>query len=261
MLKAILGYRQFIYSCVRREFQTKYQQSLLGSLWAVLNPLAMIIVYTVIFSQIMRAKLPGIDSSFAYSIYLCAGTIAWGLFSEMLVRCTSIFIDNANMLKKINFPRVCLPIIVSLSAFVNFLIIFSLFLIFLLIIDYFPGWTIVGVIPLLLVQIMFAAGLGILLGVINVFFRDVGQFLGVFMQFWFWFTPIVYPINIIPENLRGLLVINPMYHIIKGYQDIFMRNVCPDWSGIFIVGLLAVGVCMFAIRLYHRHIGEVVDEL
>ena len=246
---------------MRREFQTKYQQSLLGSLWAVLNPLAMIIVYTVIFSQIMRAKLPGIDSSFAYSIYLCAGTIAWGLFSEMLVRCTSIFIDNANMLKKINFPRVCLPIIVSLSAFVNFLIIFSLFLIFLLIIDYFPGWIIVGVIPLLLVQIMFAAGLGVLLGVINVFFRDVGQFLGVFMQFWFWFTPIVYPINIIPENLRGLLVINPMYHIIKGYQDIFMRNVCPDWSGIFIVGLLSVGVCMFAIRLYHRHIGEVVDEL
>ena len=261
MVQVILQYRQFILECVKREFQSRYQQSLLGSLWAVLNPLAMIVVYTVIFSQLMKARLPGIDSSFAYSIYLCAGSITWGLFSEIIMRCVSIFIDNANMMKKIQFPRICLPIIVMASAIINFVIIFALFMIFLFIIDYLPGWKIVGIIPLLIVQILFAGGMGILLGVINVFFRDVGQCLNVFMQFWFWFTPIVYPHTIIPENLRFLLNFNPMYHIIKGYQDIFMNRVWPDWTGIIILGVISLCICLITLRLYRNHIGEVVDEL
>ena len=92
--------------------------------WAVINPLAMITVYTVIFSQIMRAKLPNIDSTFAYSIYLCAGIITWGLFSEIVNKGQNVFIDNANLLKKISFPRLCLPVIVVTTALINFSIIF-----------------------------------------------------------------------------------------------------------------------------------------
>lgn len=261
MLQAIIQYRQFIFECVKREFQAKYQQSLLGSLWAVLNPLAMIFVYTVIFSQLMKARLPGVDSAFAYSIYLCAGQLTWGLFSETIMRCVSIFIDNANMMKKIQFPRICLPLIVVLSAIVNFSIIFALFLVFLAVIGYLPGWKILAVFPLLAVQILFSCGLGVLLGLINVFFRDVGQFVNVFMQFWFWFTPIVYMPTLIPEKLQIFLTLNPMYHLIKGYQDIFMSHVWPHWSAIAVLGILSLLLCLVTLRMYRNHIGEVVDEL
>ncbi|WP_291371604.1 ABC transporter permease, partial [Acinetobacter sp. UBA5934] len=115
-LKPLWGYRGFIYGSVKREFQSKYRNSLLGGAWTFLNPLAMIVVYTVIFSQVMKAKLPGIESGFAYSIYLCAGVLTWGLFAEIVGRGQNIFLENANLLKKISFPRMCLPIITVLNA-------------------------------------------------------------------------------------------------------------------------------------------------
>jgi len=169
----------------------------------------MILVYTVIFSQIMRAKLPGVDSTFAYSIYLCAGVLTWGLFAEIIGRGQNVFIENANLLKKLSFPRICLPIIVVLNAGLNFAIIFGLFTGFLILSGNFPGEVFLAVFPVLVVQIVFSIGLGITLGVLNVFFRDVGQFFGIFLQFWFWFTPIVYPLTILPEEVRPLLVLNP----------------------------------------------------
>ena len=116
MVKAVWTYRGFVLGSVKREFQLKYRNSLLGAAWSVLNPLAMIVVYTVIFSQVMKAKLPGVDSTFAYSIYLCAGLLTWGLFAEIVGRAQNIFLDHANLMKKLSFPRMTLPVIVILSA-------------------------------------------------------------------------------------------------------------------------------------------------
>jgi len=138
-LRHLYQYKGFILGSVKREFQSKYQNSLLGAAWTVLNPLAMIIVYTVIFSQIMRAKLPGIDSTFAYSIYLCAGVLTWGLFAEIVTRAQNTFLEHANLLKKLSFPRLCLPVIVVANALLNFSIVFGLFSIFLLSSGNFPG--------------------------------------------------------------------------------------------------------------------------
>ena len=134
-MRPIWAYRGFIKGSIQREFQSKYRNSLLGAAWNIINPLAMIVVYTVIFSQVMRAKLPGVESAYAYSIYLCAGVITWGLFAEITSRSQSMFLDNANMLKKLNFPRITLPLIVVLNAILNFAIILSLFLVFLLIFE------------------------------------------------------------------------------------------------------------------------------
>src|SRR5881394_167035 len=106
---AIWRYRNFVLGAVRREFELRYRGSMLGSLWNVLNPLAMIAVYTIIFSGLMQARLPGVDSTFAYSIYLCAGIFSWGLFTEIVSRGQTVFLDNANLIKKLSFPRVCLP--------------------------------------------------------------------------------------------------------------------------------------------------------
>jgi len=254
-------YRGFIVGSVKREFQSRYRNSLLGAAWTVLNPLAMIIVYTVIFSQLMKARLPGVDNGLAYGIYLCAGILTWGFFAEILGRSQSVFLENANLIKKLSFPRICLPLIVVLNAGVNFAIIFALFLGFLLVTQNFPGWAVLGVLPVLALQVAFAIGLGIILGVLNVFFRDVGQFIGIFLQFWFWFTPIVYPLSILPESIQPLIALNPMAPLIGAYQGIFVYGQWPNWVELWPSALLAGALCLLAMRLFRKRAGEMVDEL
>ena len=261
MFQKIFRYRQFIISCIIREFQTRYQRSLMGAAWAVFNPLAMIVVYTVIFSQVMKAKLPDIDNTFGYSIFLCAGILSWGLFSEIVGRCIHVFLDNANTIKKLNFPRICLPLTIVGTAIVNFLIIFGIFLLFLIVSGNFPGIVILAVLPLLLTLIFFSIGLGVALGVLNVFFRDVGQLMGIILQFWFWATPVVYPASILPQWSLRFLAFNPMLQLVQGMQTIFVEQNWPDLMSIAAVAVLSMGLCLLAFRLYHNHVGEMVDEL
>ncbi len=261
MARAVWNYRGFVLGSVQREFQTRYRNSLLGAVWTILNPLSMIIVYTVIFSQLMKARLPGVDNNLAYGIYLCAGILAWGFFAEVIGRSQSVFLEHANLIKKLSFPRICLPLIVVLNASVNFAIIFALFLGFLVVTQNFPGWSVLAVIPLLLIQVAFAIGLGIILGVLNVFFRDVGQLVGIVLQFWFWLTPIVYPASILPEGIRPLIEANPMAALIAAYQGIFVYGQWPSWMSLWPITLLAVIFCLVGIRLFRKRSGEMVDEL
>lgn len=259
--KSLWAYRGFIVGNVKREFQSKYTNSLLGATWTLINPLAMIIVYTVIFSQIMRSKLPGIDGAFSYSIYLCAGVLTWGLFAEIVNRAQNTFLENANLIKKLNFPRLCLPVILVANAMVNFFIIFTLFSIFLLMSGNFPGLVYVAIFPLLAILALFAIGLGITLGVLNVFFRDVGQFFGIVIQFWFWLTPIVYPLSILPESVQKMMRYNPMAGLINAFQNIFVGQLWPAWESLVPVTIVAVILCMFSLHLFRKHAGEMVDEL
>jgi lipopolysaccharide transport system permease protein len=261
MLKGLWAYRGFIRGSVQREFQSKYRNSLLGAAWNIINPLAMIVVYTVIFAQVMRAKLPGVDSTFAYSIYLCAGVLTWGLFTEMVGRSQNMFLDNANLLKKISFPRITLPIIVVANAGLNFAIVFGLFLAFLVVSGNFPGWVAMALVPILVLQIAFAMGLGMVLGVLNVFFRDVGQFFGIFLQFWFWLTPIVYPATILPESIKPYMAINPMAPVMAAYQGILVNKQWPQWSTLWPTALLALALCLLGLHLFKKNAGEMVDEL
>ena len=261
MVRALWAYRAFIIGSVQREFQSKYRNSLLGAAWTVINPLAMIVVYTVIFAQVMRAKLPGIDSTFAYSIYLCAGVLTWGLFAEIIGRAQNMFLDHANLLKKLSFPRLCLPVTVVANASLNFAIVFALFTMFLVITGNFPGWAYLGLLPVLAIQIAFAIGLGISLGVLNVFFRDVGQFFGIFLQFWFWLTPIVYPASILPESMRPMMAYNPMATLTAAYQTILVTGHWPNWQTLWPVALLSLLLCATGFRLFKTHAGELVDEL
>ncbi|NDK40143.1 ABC transporter permease [Pseudoxanthomonas gei] len=254
-------YRGFVLGSVKREFQSKYQNSLLGGLWTVLQPLAMILVYTLVFSELMRARLPGVDTPFAFSIYLCAGVLTWGLFNEIVQRCMGVFLENGNMIKKLSFPRICLPAIVVLSALLNFSITLAIFLAFLAVTGNFPGLELVSVLPLLLVQVAFALGLGIIIGVLNVFFRDVGQFFSIVLQFWFWFTPIVYSTATLPEGVRGLIALNPMTGLMQSYQGIFLEHRWPHWSAVLPLAVLAVVLCVLGLLLFRRRSAEMVDEL
>ncbi len=262
MFYALWAYRGFIFGTVKREFQIKYRNSLLGAAWNIINPLAMIVVYTVIFSQLMRARVSGLDNSvYGYSIYLCAGTLTWGLFAEIVGRAQNTFIEHANLLKKLSFPRLCLPVVVVLNALINFSITISLFTAFLLLTDNFPGLIYVALLPLLLILIGFAIGLGITLGVLNVFFRDVGQFFGIFLQFWFWFTPIIYPISTLPDVLQKLMIYNPMATIISAFQTVLVYRLWPQWDTLLYPVALVFFFCILGLFLFRRHVGEMVDEL
>lgn len=260
-LRPLWVYRGFILGSVKREFQSKYRTSILGSVWSILNPLAMILVYTVIFAEVMKAKLPGINSIYGYSIYLCAGILTWGLFAEIVGRGQTVFLDNSNLLKKLSFPRLCLPLIIIASAVVNFAIVFGLFVLFLVVTGSFPGIVFLGVIPLLVVLVLFSIGLGITLGILNVFFRDVGQFFGIVLMFWFWLTPIVYTGNILSEKLRGWIAFNPMVPLMDGFQRVLSSGQWPQWENLLYPAALSLLLCVLGVRLFRRHAGDMVDEL
>ena len=261
MLRGLWAYRGFVLGSVQREFQSKYANAILGAVWSLLSPLAMILVYTVIFAEVMRTKMPGSDSTFAYSIYLCAGILTWGLFAEMVGRGQTMFLEQSNLLKKVSFPRICLPVIVTLNALVNFGIIFGLFVVFLIVTGNFPGAVFVTLLPVLVLQVMLALGIGMVVGILNVFFRDVGQFMTIALQFWFWLTPIVYPASILPEHVRPILHWNPMAPIIATWQGVLVKGTPPDWGSLIYPLVVALLLCTLGLRMFRKRAGEIVDEL
>lgn len=257
----LLRYRGFIFESVAREYQLKVSGSALGAWWMLLGPLAQVAMYALILSELMKARLPGIQDKHAYVIYLLAGMACWALFSEVLSRSTNIFIENANLLKKLAFPRITLPVIVALSAALNHLLFLSVTFLFLLATVHFPGWEIFALIPLGLLTVITASSLGITLGVLNVFYRDVGQLLVIVIQFWFWATPIVYTQNILPETLRELSYMNPLIPLIEAYQQIIYLHRAPDWSGLIPLTIISLGLVVVAQTIFRRAQGELVDAL
>ena len=261
MLKDVWSFRDFIWSSVKREFRSRWTGTQLGPFWLIAQPLATIIIFTVIFANIMRPGMPTHDSKFAYSIYLCSGVLTFGLFSEMLSRGVNIFVENANLLKKIHFPKLCLPIIVLLSSLINFAIIMTLFIVFLIITSAFPGWTIFSALPVLAIQLIFTIGLGMLLATINVFYRDIQQTVSVVLQFWFWLTPIVYIAPTLPDMARTVLNWNPLWPIISAYQGIFLEHQAPDWSTLIYPLTLGIIFSLLGVYAFYKLQGEIVDEL
>jgi lipopolysaccharide transport system permease protein len=255
------AFRAFIRNTVQHEFQARYRNSLLGVSWALLGPLAQILVYTLVFSKMMRGKLPQIDSTYGYSIYLCVGLLTWGYFADIMGRGLNVFLDNANLIKKIRFPHLSLPVIALLNATVNFSFVFGLFLLFLLVSGSFPGWPVLAALPILAIVVVFAIGLGIIFGVINVFFRDVGPAVAILLQFWFWLTPIVYPVNILPDQVHWWLQLNPLFSVVVAMQTVFVYGYWPDWLTLLPTALLGIALCGFGWQLYRHRVGDMFDQL
>lgn len=261
MLRGLWLYRSFIISSVKREFQKRYAGSALGISWNIVQPLTMILVYTMVFTEIMRTRLPTSDDQFAYSIYLCAGMLPWMLFQEIILRSSNVFIENGNLLKKSSFPRICLPTIVSLSALTHFAIAFILFMLFLFAMERFPGWIVIAALPLLILQLALAVAAGIILGTLNVFFRDIGQITNIVLQFWFWLTPIVYPLSALPSVVQQWLDINPLTPLMKGYQDIFVSYQLPIWSTLLPLAAATLVLMIVGYLMFRGRAPEIVDEL
>ena len=261
MLRDLYLYRGFIAQSLRNELISRFSRSKLGGLWAILNPLSQVLIYALIFANVLAAKLPGVDSQYAYSIYLMAGILGFTLFSEIVGRCLNIFIEYGNLIKKMSFPRVTLPAIAIGSCVINnFFLFISMLGIFALLGHQF-NMAMLWLIPLTLVVIVFSLGIGLILGVMNVFLRDIGQVVTIVLQMLFWFTPIVYPVTIIPEAYRHWLDLNPIYPITEAYQKILVYGNNPEWEGVLII--LAVGIILSIVGLFifRRSSAEMVDAL
>lgn len=244
-LKNILEYYDMINSLTRRDLRGKYKGSVLGFLWTFLVPLCQIIVYTIVFSNIFRNGLEH------FYIYLSIGMIPWLFFNEALTQGAGAIVNQADMTKKIYFPREVLPISVVNSRFINMLLSYIIVFIFI----FFSG---VGFkLPLLpylllvfLVEYILALGGSILLSALTVYFRDVEYIVGVAMMAWIWMTPIMYATDAVPEKLDFILKLNPMSPIIMAYHDILYYQVTPNVLGllmcfVFSVLFLIVGEIIF----------------
>lgn len=261
MFSAVWRYRHFIIASIRGELKGRYARSRLGLLWSILSPLAQATIFAVILAEVLGAKLGGVDVKGAYPIYLMSGMAAWGLFSEILNRCLSVFVEFAGTLKKISFPRLCLPIIVWGGALVNHgLLLLSMAVVFAFF-GHFPSWTWLSVIPGIVLISMFAFGLGMMLGIFHVFSRDVGQVMAVVLQLWFWLTPIVYMRDILPEHLRWLLNLNPMVALVGIYQNGLLFNRWPELPTLLVPGGLALVLFAMSFLLFRRASAELVDVL
>lgn len=261
-LAALWRYRGFIWAEVSRQFRAKYQGSVLGSAWTLLNPLAMILIYTLVFSHVMGARLPALDSPFAYAIHVCAGLLPWGLFQDVITRSVNLFIAHASLIKKIAFPTCSLVVIVLSTALLDFALIFATFLLLLAVTGTLPGLVLAALVPLLLLQIGLSAGLGLLAAVLQVFFRDVGHTTAIILRLWFWLTPIVYPISILPDWVRFWVQgFNPMTALVDGYQRILLLHRWPDWSSLWLPALSAAAALWLGLTLYRARAGELLDEL
>ncbi len=262
MIRDIWRFRQFIASSVRSELVARFVRSRLGGCWMIIHPLAQVLMYALILSAVLSAKLPGMEESrFAYSIYLLAGILGWTLFTEVVDRCSRVFVENAEMMKKLVFPRICLPAIVIGSALVNSLFLFAAGLAVFIVLGHIPGRELIWLPLVVLLNLALATGLGLVLGIFNVFVRDVGQLVGLALQYGFWFTPIVYMPAILPETLRGLLRLNPLYWVVGGYQDILVFHHPPQWAGLAAVAALAGALLGLALFLFRRASPEMVDVL
>ena len=227
----------------------------------ILNPLAQATIFAIVLSEVLVTKIAHVDNKSAYAIYLMAGMSAWGLFAEIINRSTTVFIEYSNTLKKIAFPRLCLPLIVGGSAMINHLLLLAAIAVVFLFFGHFPtlAWLVLPVGMLLIV--LFAFGLGIILGLLNVFSRDVGQVMGIVLQLWFWFTPVVYLIDNMPQRFVTMLQLNPMTPLVQIYQNALLYGKVPAWSELLLPFLISSGIFIFSFWIFRRASADLVDAL
>lgn len=264
MLQMFLGlwrYRGFVLSSIRNDFSSRFARSRLGGLWMIINPLAQVAIYALILSNVLAAKLPGVDRQYAYALYLMAGMLGWSLFSETITRCLTLFVDQGNLMKKMSFPRITLPFIAIGCSLLNYLLLLGALLVVFAFFGKYPDLIMLWLIPLTLAVVALGFGIGLILGVLNVFVRDVGQVVPILLQVWFWFTPIVYPVNIVPSYIVDFVKANPFYALASSYHQILVYDTAPDLSFLWPTLLISAVLLALGLVMFRRSAPEMVDVL
>ena len=243
------------------DLRGRYVGSSLGLFWSVIHPLVLIAIYTVVFSSIMGARLAGSADPYAYGLYLCAALLPWNGFQEIVMRCTTIFPDNANLVRKVAFPKLILYGFVAVSAAINLALAIAVFLVAFVLTGHTLGPAVLVWLAFVALQLVFALGLGVVLSVLHVFLRDTAQLVGVAFQLLFWATPIVYVLDVLPPWLRSLERLNPLHLFSLTHRDLLLHDVAPSALRTSVLLGLTVATFALALAVYRRFRADILDEL
>lgn len=261
MIRSIWAYRYFIASSIKNELRVRFIRSKLGAFWMIIHPLMQVLIFATILSEVLSAKLPGIDNKYAYALYLMAGTLCWSMFAETVGKGVSLFVDSGNLMKKMAFPRICLPVIAGGTMLVNnLLLLVAIFAVFA-VLGHYPQMEALWLPLLMLLTLFFAMSIGLLLGVLNVFMRDIGQVVPVVLQALFWLTPIVYNISILPKHVQDVFKLNPLYPLVTSYQNVLLYNRPPVWDELIWLMVAAIVLALASLVMFRRASPEMVDAL
>ena len=254
LLTGLLGFIRSIYqnkfmirSMVVRDMRSRYVGSYLGIFWSFIHPLVQLSIYYFVFSVVIKIKLGPEYGGTNFAFWLVSGLLPWLFFTDVVTRSPSAILDQSNLITKMVFPSQILPFAHLVAAMVNHLIAVVIFIAFLLLFGYELSFQVLFILPILLGMSIFALGIAWTLSALNVFLRDIGQIVGVFVQIWFFATPIIYPPHLVPDNLVKELLhgLNPMFHAIQGYRAALLGKTDIDMTGLsflFILALLTFGV-------------------
>ncbi len=247
------------FSFAKRDFKERYVGTGLGQLWYVLSPIITIFIYTVIFSDFMKMKLDIVDNSYSYSIYLVPGLLAWTSFSTVLMRLNSSILEKSNLIKKINVPVYVYQLGIVITEFGILMLSYSLALLFLLLVNQPISLTFLYLVPILFLQTIFAFALGVIISLFTPFFKDLKEAVPIFVQLWFWMTPIIYMKEMVADKYPLLLIYNPFYYFAQIYQDIFLYSKAPTVHAMSTILAISILTLLLAGILYKKMIGTIKD--
>lgn len=247
------------FSFAKRDFKERYVGTGLGQLWYILSPIITIFIYTVIFSDFMKMKMNLVDNSYAYSIYLVPGLLAWGSFSTIITRLNTSFFEKASLIKKINVPMYTFYLSIILTELFLFFISILLGIVFLLIVSQPITWVFLWMIPIMILQTLFAFGIGAIFSLFTPFFKDLKEAVPVAIQLWFWMTPILYMKEMLEKDYSFLLTYNPFFYFVEIYQNIFLYSKEPNMNSIIIILIVTSCSLIIAGILYKKMISTIKD--
>ena len=255
IFKKIYNYRELLKTNVKKEIRGRYKNSILGIMWSFLNPLLQLAVYSIIFG----ALLTGGDKT--YHIYICVALIPWTYFTTAITQSAFTVIGNADIIKKVYFPREILPISVVTSGAVNFVISTIIILAFVIFSGIGLSWYLLFYPFILLIQYILLLGISFIVSSVTVYFRDLEHIIGVVLMAAFYATPIVYKLEQLPANLQIIMQLNPMTHLINAYRDIFYYHQMPNMQILCILLVLSIILTIIGYFIFKKLQKGFAEEL
>lgn len=247
-----------------RELRGKYKRSVLGYAWSIINPIMNLAVYGVVFGLYLRVDPPVGDPSGLknYAFFLVTGLLGWSFLTNSLGGAVGSLVANENLITKVYFPRAVLPTAVTVSHLIGLLIELAVLSIALMAIggNMVLPWLPL-LVPLLALQLIFVLGLGFFLSVANAYFRDVNHFVAIFLNAWFYATPILYPESIIPDWARTFTRLNPMSHFVDAYRDLLYDLRFPAPKEWLLLCALSTGSFVLGWMFFRHHEPHLAEEL
>jgi lipopolysaccharide transport system permease protein len=244
-----------LFAFAERDIKVRYRRTLIGIGWAIIQPLFQMIIFSIIFGKFAKIETGQIP----YPVYIYSALVPWQFFSRSLTEASMSVVGNAGMISKIYFPRVILPLSVILSAGFDFLFVFAVLILLMIIYGIFPSLNIIFFPLFLILQLMCALGVALWLAPINVKYRDVKYTLQFLNQLWFFATPIVYPPHIIPEKWRVIQFFNPMTGVVEGYRWSLLGAQPPELSHLLISIFTILLLFISGFIYFHRQEKDFAD--